>query len=89
MSVSNQTEDDGWLGLDPSATTSLGVGIAVCNVSLGDTAREPEPEGCGDAKREAEPGRTDADRRGDPHPSKAEGDERDVDEALRHQDETS
>ena len=43
--------------------------------------------GYGRTKREAEPGRTAADRRGDPHPSKAEGDERDVDEALQHQEE--
>jgi hypothetical protein len=37
-------------------------------------------------KREAEHGKTPADRRVDPHPSQAEGDELDVDEALRRQD---
>ncbi len=39
-------------------------------------------------ERKAEPGRR-ADRRGDPHPSQAEGDEHDVDEALRRQDKRS
>lgn len=40
-------------------------------------------------EREAERGNAPADRRGDPHPSQAEGDELDVDEALRRQENDS
>lgn len=41
------------------------------------------------SKREAERGGGQADRRVDPHPSQAEGDELTIDEALRRQDEES
>jgi hypothetical protein len=46
-----------------------------------DTQKQPE--------RKAERGRTPADRRGDPHPSQAEGDEHDIDEALERQEQSS
>jgi hypothetical protein len=40
-------------------------------------------------ERKAERGRGRADRRDDPHPSQAEGDEHDIDEALRRQKRSS
>jgi hypothetical protein len=46
-----------------------------------DTQKQPE--------RKAERGRASADRRGDPHPSQAEGDEHDIDEALERQEQSS
>jgi hypothetical protein len=48
-----------------------------------------EPKDDPAPKRDAERGRTSpAERRADPHPSKAEGEEHDIDEALDRQDET-
>jgi hypothetical protein len=46
-----------------------------------DTQKQPE--------RKAEHGRAARDRRVDPHPSQAEGDEHDIDEALRRQKRSS
>jgi hypothetical protein len=46
-----------------------------------DTQKHPE--------RKAEPGRTRIERRGDPHPSQAEGDEHDIGEALQRQEKRS
>ncbi len=46
-----------------------------------DTQKQPQ--------RKAEGGRVASDRRGDPHPSQAEGDEHDIDEALQRQEKSS
>jgi len=46
-----------------------------------DAQRQPE--------RKAESGRARIERRVDPHPSQAEGDEHDIDEALQRQEKTS
>jgi hypothetical protein len=45
-----------------------------------------EPKEPRDRQRLAEHGRNPADQRDDSHPSQAEGDERDVDEALKRQE---